>query len=193
MPGRPRGFALAAALDQAIAVSSERGYSGTSIADLGKAMGLLAGSLCQAFADKQAIFVAALARYVALRGEQLSHLPGPAQTGREGLRQVLLWHAASSTGLAGQRGCLLVHSALELSTAEPGVAHRIRQVLAANEARLLTLLQQGQADGSVLTALDAVATARLLCLLQGMRVVGKTGRPQSEMTDLVGQAGRLLD
>jgi len=87
-----------------------------------------------------------------------------------------------------------VHSATGLSTAEPAAAHRIGLALAANETRLLTLLRQGQADGSIRPDLDVTAVARLLlCVLQGMRVIGKTGRTHPEMAALVGQAMRLLD
>ncbi len=193
LPGRPRRFDMDSALDQAIVVFSERGYSGASIADLGKAMGLTAGSLYKAFADKQAIFVAAFERYAALRLEKLDQALATAPTGRERLRQVFAQYVASSSGAEGRRGCLIVHSATELSTAEPA-AQRVAQALAANETRLLTLLQQGQADGSIRLDLDAAAVARLLlCVLQGMRVVGKTGRTQPEMAALVGQVMRLLN
>ncbi len=106
-PGRPREFDLDQALDQAIAVFSERGYSGASIADLGKAMGLTAGSLYKAFADKQALFVAAFERYTALRLAKLDEAQATAPTGRERLRQVLVHYVVSSSGAEGRRGCLI--------------------------------------------------------------------------------------
>ena len=50
----------------------------------------------------------------------------------------------------------------------------------------VTALQNGQ--------IDAVVTARvLLCVAQGMRVLGKTGRSREEMTSLVDSALKLLD
>jgi hypothetical protein len=55
------------------------------------------------------------------------------------------------------------------------------------------LIRQGQADGSIPAAVDGEATARLmLCLLQGMRVVGKTGRSRAEMTAVAEAAMKLL-
>jgi rRNA processing protein Krr1/Pno1 len=33
----------------------------------------------------------------------------------------------------------------------------------------------------------------MLCVLQGMRIIGKTGRTRAEMSELVGVAMKLLD
>ena len=55
------------------------------------------------------------------------------------------------------------------------------------------LIREGQADGSIPATIDSKATARLmLCLLQGMRVVGKTGRSRGEMTAVADAAMKLL-
>jgi TetR/AcrR family transcriptional regulator, transcriptional repressor for nem operon len=41
---------------------------------------------------------------------------------------------------------------------------------------------------------DAASTGRLLlCVLQGMRVLGKTGRSHAEMTEVVERAMSLLE
>lgn len=192
-PGRPRAFELDEALNQAIVVFSERGYSGASISHLREATGLTAGSLYKAFADKRALFLAALEHYVASRNDKLRHALAAAPTGRERVRQVLLLYAESSLDAEGRRGCLLISSAMALSVTEPAVAERIAQALHANESRLFALLQQGQQDGSVPCTLDCAAVARLLlCVLQGMRVIAKTGRTRPEMMALVDQALKLL-
>lgn len=192
-PGRPRKFDMDQALDQAIAVFSERGYQGTSISQLSEAMGLTAGSLYKAFADKRALFVAAFERYLALRNEVLRQALATVPTGREQVRQVLTYYAESSVGMPGRQGCLIVNSAMTLSVAEPEVADRVTWALQANEARLLTLVQLGQQDGSIAPALDCATVARLLlCVVQGMRVVGKTGRSSWEMRVLVDQAMKVL-
>ena len=51
----------------------------------------------------------------------------------------------------------------------------------------------GQADGSVSASIDTEASASLLLsLVQGFRVVGKTGRTRAEMMAAVDEAMRLL-
>jgi AcrR family transcriptional regulator len=73
------------------------------------------------------------------------------------------------------------------------LAERVRAALARNETLLAGLIALGQADGSIPAEIDRAATARtMLCLLQGMRVVGKTGRSRPEMDAVVEVALRLL-
>jgi TetR/AcrR family transcriptional repressor of nem operon len=55
-------------------------------------------------------------------------------------------------------------------------------------------MREGQEDGTVSSRVDAAVTARLLlCVVQGMRVLGKTGRSREEMASLVDSALKLLD
>jgi AcrR family transcriptional regulator len=62
-PGRPTGFDKDAALDAAMRLFWERGYEGTSMADLSEAMGIHPSSIYAAFGDKQALFALAAQRY----------------------------------------------------------------------------------------------------------------------------------
>jgi len=192
--GRPREFDIDAALDKAIVIFSERGYYGTSISDLSSALELTAGSIYKAFADKRAIFVAALERYITLRTERLQQALKPARTGRERVRALLSLYAASSYEDEGRRGCLIVSSAVELAISDPDIAERVAQSLDIHEKRLALFIRQGQEDGSILAHIEAAATARLLlCVLQGMRVIGKTGRGKKEMNSLIDKAMKVLD
>ncbi|WP_458095568.1 TetR/AcrR family transcriptional regulator [Roseomonas sp. WA12] len=193
-PGRPREFDADVALDTAIGVFSRSGYSGTSITDLTEALGLTSGSLYKAFGDKRGLFRAALERYVQRRDEALAERLAGAKTGRQRVEALLAFYAAASHGEAGRTGCLVVGSAVEFASSDPELGRQVASLLAAREARLCRLIQEGQRDGSIGRHVDAVATGRLLlCLVQGMRVVGKTGRARAEMGTVVATALRLLD
>src|ERR1700721_4762124 len=63
--GRPREFDTDAALEKAMRLFWAKGYEGTSVADLTKALGISRPSLYAAFGDKQSLFRAALERYAA--------------------------------------------------------------------------------------------------------------------------------
>lgn len=62
--GRPAAFDKEAAVEAAMHLFWERGYEGTSIADLSQAMGIHPSSIYAAFGDKQALFALAAQRYV---------------------------------------------------------------------------------------------------------------------------------
>jgi TetR/AcrR family transcriptional regulator, transcriptional repressor for nem operon len=193
-PGRPRGFDPNEALDRAIGTFSENGYHASSLGKLTAAMEIAEGSLYKAFGDKRGVFLAAFERYVMLRAERLALELTTARTGREKVRAVLTVYAENSHGRVGRRGCLLVGSAVDLAESDPDIAKRVSAVLAGHEKRLVEFIRQGQEDGSVAAQADAEVTARLLlCVMQGMRVLGKTGRSREEMTHLVDRALALLD
>ena len=192
--GRPREFNLDDALDKAIAVFCERGYHATSIADLAAAMELASGSIYKAFKDKRAVFMAALDRARAVRHGLVQETVQGTGSGREKIRALLLLYAESSHGVEGQRGCMIVGSAVELATFDTDIAAQVRQAVRRNESVLEKLLVLGQADGSVPATVQRAATARmLLCLIQGMCIVGKTGPSRADMTALVDVAMKTLE
>jgi TetR/AcrR family transcriptional regulator, transcriptional repressor for nem operon len=181
------------ALDKAIPVFRQQGYNATSIGDLTDAMELASGSIYKAFKDKRAVFLAAFDRYTALRSQQLRRVAETSKPGREKLRDVLAFYVESSKGVEGRRGCLVVGSAVELATDDPEVAARVTGSLAKNEAFLTDLIRQGQSDASVPAGIEAKTTARVLvCLTQGMRVVGKAGRCPPDTSAVVDIAMKLL-
>ncbi|MFT4192064.1 MAG: TetR/AcrR family transcriptional regulator [Comamonas sp.] len=192
--GRPREFDMDEALGKAVRVFCERGYHATAITDLTSAMGLASGSLYKAFQDKRAVFLAAFDHYKARRDAQLRKAIGRGANGRERLRHALDFFAASSHGAQGQLGCLVVGGATELATFDAEIAQRVTGALERSEALLGELLRQGQDDSSIPATLDSQATARLmLCVLQGMRVIGKAGRSKKDMQAVADAAMKLLD
>lgn len=61
--GRPAEFDKEGALDVAMRLFWDRGYEGTSMADLSQAMGVHPSSIYAAFGDKQELFALAAKRY----------------------------------------------------------------------------------------------------------------------------------
>jgi AcrR family transcriptional regulator len=192
-PGRPREFDMDKALDRAIGVFRARGFHATSIGDLTDATDLTAGSIYKAFKDKRAVFLAAFDRYTSLRNAQIQDIAGTAKSGRDRISDLLAFYVRSSRGVEGRLGCLVVGSAVEMAIFDPEIAARVTSTLQKNEALLASLIKQGQSDGSISSAIDAENTARVLvCLTQGLRVVGKTGRPPPAPAIVVNTAMKLL-
>lgn len=180
------------ALDRAVRVFCERGYHATSIGDLTAAMRLATGSVYKAFRDKQAVFLAAFERYAAVRREQTRSAAARGANGRERLRHMLLSYVEHSQGIEGRRGCIVVGGAVELAALDPDVRARVNAQLETNEAFIAGLIREGQADGSIPAHVAIDDTARLMiCITQGMRVVGKARLPL-DGERLVGVAMKLL-
>lgn len=193
-PGRPREFAVDDVLDKAIVIFSELGFHATSMARLTDALGITEGSIYKAFKDKRGIFLAAFERYVSQRNARIAREVAGARTGRECVEAILSLYAQYSHGAAGRRGCLVVGSAVDMASTDAEMAKRVTSVLKVHEKRLVETIRQGQEDGSISSRLDAESTARLLlCVVQGMRVLGKTGRSHGEMMGVVENALELLD
>jgi AcrR family transcriptional regulator len=192
--GRPREFDIEAALDAAMALFIERGYAAAAISDLGEAMGLTAGSIYKAFGDKRGVFVAALERYTSTRDLRIADHLADAATGRERLRRLIDYYAGNSHGASGRRGCLVIGSARDLALFDSDLRARIENAVAVRESLILDVIRDGQSDGSIPVHVDAEATAKAaLCLLYGMRVIGKTGRSEAEMQAIAATAMKLLD
>jgi TetR/AcrR family transcriptional repressor of nem operon len=193
LPGRPREFDIDVAVESAILVFRSRGYHGTSVQDLTEGTGLARGSLYKAFHDKRTLFLAALDHYTAasLRrvGDALNQ-PGSARTA---IREALLGYARRAAAAQGQQGCLIVAAAMEMMPDDIEVSALISRMFRRMQDLFAAAVIRGQACGEIAGDLDERAIARmLLCTIQGLRVLGKTGPSEQDMTEVVETALRAL-
>ncbi|WP_254067845.1 TetR/AcrR family transcriptional regulator [Burkholderia sp. L27(2015)] len=151
------------------------GYHGTSLPDLLEATRLSRGSLYAAFGDKHGLFLRALDRYIE---DALARLDAELDSQRSalaGLRAFLAGYVDRTSGINGKRGCLVVATAMELSAQDSEVNYRIAKFFRILEARLTAALTRAQEAGELAEAVEPASTAHLLvCLVEGLRVVGKT-------------------
>lgn len=187
--GRPREFDATEAIDNAIPVFCEYGYQAASISMLSAAMKLTPGSIYKAFHDKHGLFIAAFERYKAIRNERLQTQIATGHNGKERIRKTLAYFADTACTEKGVLGCLVVGSAIGMTTLEDDLQIRVIHALKQREQLLTDLLQQGQTDGSVAVSLDVNATAKmLLCLIQGICVIGKAGCHKNDMDAMINSA-----
>ena len=172
--GRPREFDTDLALDKAMLVFRQKGYHAASVTDLSEAMGLTAGSIYKAFKDKRTLFQTVFERYIYHRGQDLRGRLEPLTTGREKLAELLQFYLDSVREVEGRSGCLVVGSAVGLQVFDEQLAGQIRQAVLRNKSFLTSLIRLGQEDGSIAAEIAAETAAGLiLCMIFGMRVVGK--------------------
>src|SRR6202167_5712662 len=131
--GRPRSFDIDGALDRALQLFWRKGYEGTSLSDLTKAVGVNRPSLYAAFGDKKALFRKALDRY----------LTGPAAYTQEALKEPTaravverLLQGAADLNAAPRNpgGCLMVQGALVCGETGDSIRQELVGCAAAGEA-----------------------------------------------------------
>lgn len=191
--GRPREFDEAVFLDAAIMLFSASGFSGVGMSGLTAATGLTTGSIYKAFRDKEGVFATALERYISLREVQIAAIFAGAQTARAKIDGLFRLYVELSQGKDGLLGCMVVSGITDLDQVGRG-ADILRAQLKSRHTMLVRLIEEGQRDGSVPAQdePDAIA-AVLLAILQGMRIVGKTGAMTSDPNAFVTGALKVLD
>jgi TetR/AcrR family transcriptional repressor of nem operon len=191
--GRPREFELEDAARDAMEVFWDRGYEGAALPDLIAGTGQSRGSLYKAFGDKKGLLLTALDLYIN-RGlkatAELLSQPGPV---KDAIRASLLRYAGLSSGDAGRRGCLAVAIATEMAAHDADVAERTGGLFRRLQQLYAAAIVRGQAGGEI-PERDEQAMARfLVCQIQGMGVVGKTGASEADMRAVVDNTMRALE
>lgn len=170
----------------------EGGYEGTCMTALLEQMGIQKGSFYATFGSKHQVLLDSLERYVT------RHLTALRELGREtSPRAALERHLGEVTnnacGEGRNLGCYLVNTSLELAPRDPDVQALAQRTLAAHEKVYAALLAEAREKGEVSADLDPNATARaLLALVLGLRVLSRSGVPETVIRSAHDQALRLL-
>jgi AcrR family transcriptional regulator len=188
--GRPRSFDADKALDRALKVFWQKGYEGTSLSDLTKAMGVNRPSLYATFGDKKALFRKVLDRYAAGPAayvQEALHEP----TARHVAEKLLLTAADMSACPTQPKGCLMVQGALSCGDG----AAPIRKELAARrqsvEMALRRRFQRARSEGDLRGDADPAALAGyVITVLHGMSVKATSGASPVELRRIAAVALR---
>ncbi len=183
--GRPREFDLDKALDRALKVFWRKGYEGTSLPDLTKAMGINRPSLYAAFGNKEELFRKALERYVEGPAAYVRQaLAEP--TSRTAVERLLFGAADLLTDPKNPRGCLIVQGALACGEAANAVRRDLISRRMASEAAIRERLERAQKEGDLLEDADPADLARYVAtVIYGMAVQAASGASREELRRVV--------
>jgi AcrR family transcriptional regulator len=168
-------------LDRALRVFWRKGYEGTTLPDLTKAMGINRPSLYAAFGSKEGLFRKALDLYD----------EGPAAYVREALKEPtaravverLLGGAIDVlTDRRNPRGCLMVQGALACGEAAESMRRELVSRRLAGEAAIRARFERALADGDLPDDSRPADLARyVVAVLQGIAVQAAGGARRAEL------------
>jgi TetR/AcrR family transcriptional repressor of nem operon len=181
--GRPREFEEEAVLTGAMEVFRRFGFGAVSIRDLETATGLKAGSLYNAYGDKDGVFQAAMAHYnQAVLLDRITEYAGEG-AGLAGLRSLFLTllHEPDEASL----GCLITNSAIEFGgdrTLPPNVSAGLEILSDVLVKRLKACRRSGELASN---QKPEIAATRLLVFYQGVLVLIRAGWDKAALEKMI--------
>jgi AcrR family transcriptional regulator len=179
--GRPREFDVDRALDRALELFWRKGYEGTSLPDLTRAMGINRPSLYAAFGNKEQLFRKALDRYAEGPAAYVrAALDEP--TARAVAERLLGGAVELLTDPRNPRGCLMVQGALACSAAAESVRRELASRRAAGEDALRRRFERALAEGDLPADTDPADLAcYVVTVIRGMAVQAAGGAGREEL------------
>ncbi len=179
--GRPREFSEADALDAAMRVFWAKGYEGTSLDDLTRAMRINRSSLYSTFGDKEELFRRVVERY--------QHGPVAciykaflAQTARDVIEGLLRGTVKFLSDPSHPKGCLSLQGGLTCGTGTERVKQLMIDWRKGALKQLQKRMQQARSDGDLPSKVDPNSLAQyVFVLMNGLGVLAANGAPAADM------------
>jgi TetR/AcrR family transcriptional repressor of nem operon len=166
---RKLAFDYDTALDKAMHAFWEKGYTGTSLRDLLKAIGIGEGSFYNTLKGKRQLYLACLKRYqdtVGRRRAEALFTPSSAKMGIRGLFRAVLDDLYTP---GNPRACLLARSVSSDVLAEPTLQEFIRIEIEAFLGAVMDRLKSAKDVGDLPPEFDAQCAAEVIATyLQGL-------------------------
>jgi AcrR family transcriptional regulator len=191
--GRPRLFDEEAVLDQLTALFWEKGYSQTSVSDLVEVSGVHKSSLYNTFGTKDELFATILRRYFETRMAMFRSMIDAAGDGIDGIHAFLESILTQTLTEAGQQGCLLVNTSIELCGSAPGFEDFAKVYRAAMHDALVGLIAQARPDAPDDDQVTIQRADVFLMFMFGLISSGRGGADDDEVARLVNSLHATVD
>jgi AcrR family transcriptional regulator len=193
--GRPRAYDPQTALQQALGVFWNTGYSGASLDSIATAAGMNRPSLYAAFGDKHALYIKALEQY----WESASAAMQEALTDKDlTLEQALMgfYEGQLSIYFSGEgqpRGCFAIGTATTEAVEDSAIREVLADRLSRLDADLETRLRAAVSAGELKDDVDPAALAVLASsLLHSISIRARAGTSRTELTELARNAVNVM-
>jgi len=186
--GRPREFDRTEALNKAMKLFWQKGYTATSMNDLYEAMGIKSPSLYAAFGSKEDLYDEVLQHYeqcvAPLIWGDMANEPSP----KKAIAQWLARSAEILTRCDLPHGCMVTLSAVA-SEGNERLGERVRQLRDGGIAQLKARLSEAQERGELPATTDIDALTRLyVSIQQGMSIQARDGASRETLLGIARMA-----
>lgn len=192
---RTRTFDPGDALSRAVDLFAAKGYANTSMEDLVQETGVSRYGLYGTFGNKRELFEKALDKYADSIGKQSFLRLLEPDASLADIQRVFEERVADMCALEERKGCLVVHTAMQLAPQDP----ELRGVLLKFMRRMSKLfaigLETAKEKGEVRADLDVQAAGDMLTgTIFGLAVLGRAGFTREALDGIVaGTMAALTD
>jgi AcrR family transcriptional regulator len=190
--GRPISFDKDAALEAAMLLFWERGFEGTSMADLTQAMGLNPSSIYAAFGDKHALFSLAVKRYLGIRAQYAVKALQEPTLGKV-IRALFENTVAFLTAPGHPPTCMTLAGAMGCSVDATPARDLMTEIRKQNEAAIRKRLLLARKSGELSKEINVNDYTRYLSsILAGLSIQAANGSTKAELKRTAQMALRHL-
>lgn len=194
MAGRPREFDRDQALERAMLAFWQRGYEGTSMADLVQTMGIASARIYAAFGSKQALFREAIQRYESGAGCFADRALTEESLVREAVSRMLRDAATTYTEPSRPQGCMVVMAATNFAQENEEVAAWLAVHRRQRTQSIINRLQRAMDEGELRQDADVQALGDFYATqLHGISVQARDGISRSRLLAASAAAIGVLD
>src|SRR5262249_1358342 len=146
---------------EAMEVFWEKGFDGTSFADIEAKTGVKKASLFAAYGDKRGLFLKAMRLYQE-NGRASCGLALVDGSPREALRRWFMASTGAGTETCTKRGCMQVNTIVELAQRDPEIGEIVQEHTRLMVKSLAETIRRGQDGGEFRTDVSAEVLAKYL-------------------------------
>ncbi len=168
-------------LEKATPIFNQRGFAGTSLADICAATGLTKGSIYANFTDKNDLAVAVFFHHVALLNQKLEAILSLKDDPHEQLLLLIDFYQNAHKYPEFKYGCPVVNAAAEADDTHPALKMAVIQVIESDVNQLRKLIKKGIKAGMYKKRADPDFALFMQSMLEGALLLSKTTGDQKFM------------
>lgn len=188
-----KSFNIDKAIESAMILFWEKGYSDSSMTNLLDVTGLTKGSFYNAFGSKRDLFLKALLKYDQdMRRSALQKLIAMDDP-KKAIEAFFDTNIRETAGDCDKKGCFIINTSLDLASHDKDIQKIVTKAFSETENFFKQMIKLGQERGDISKTINPDDTAKsLVGTLVAIRVLGRGVYDKADLQALSEQAANLL-